>query len=194
MQMEKPIMMLSICLFAGAMLCSGQRDEHGYDTSNVALNRQLTDYAWSIKAGFINQSGNLIELGILRQKFYHDIYFHTGMLQGTSGPSIACEFDLDFDKRIIGPKIAYEYHVYFVSAKPNLIYYTNFSKSSLCFSPELGITFLGFIVLSGRLNLPFYNRELVSEESDVSPGVGFTINYPIARKKLTVRELRKRDE
>src|SRR5690349_211886 len=94
-------------LLALPIVCLGQYDEHGYDTSQIALNKSLTDYAWSIKTGYIYQSGNFVELGLLRQKYHQDVYYHPGELYGTSGPSLACEINLDFNKKMIGPKVAY---------------------------------------------------------------------------------------
>jgi hypothetical protein len=194
-QMEGPIKILLVGLIALPGFCNGQYDSNGYDTSKVVLNKNLNDYAWSIKAGYIYQAGNLIELGIFKQKYHQDLYYHPGELYGTSGPSIACEIDLDFKKQIIGPKIAYEIHFYrFFSAKSNLIYYTDFRKSALCFTPELGISFFGFVVFSSRYSIPFYNKELLFEESGDAIGMALTVNFPINFKRLTVRELRKRNE
>src|SRR5689334_5190668 len=115
-------------IFSSPALCYGQHDSNGYDTSQVVLNKALTDYAWSVKAGYIYQSGNFLELGFFRQQYHQDLYYHPGQLYGTSGPSIACEINLDFDRKIIGPKIAYEIHfLAFAAAKANVIYYTDFS-------------------------------------------------------------------
>lgn len=189
------IVFVFIGLYALPILCMGQYDTNGYDTSNVALNKKLTDYAWSIKAGYIYQGGNLIELGIFRQKYHQDYYYHPGELYGTSGPAIACEINLDFNKKIIGPKISYEIHyLRFLAAKANLIYYTDFNKSSLCFTPELGLSFFGFLVLSTRYSIPFYNKDLLFKDSSDAMGLAVTINFPTKFKTLTVRELRKRNE
>jgi hypothetical protein len=182
-------------LFALPILCHGQYDSNGYDTSKIVLNKNLTDYAWTIKAGYIYQAGNLLELGLFRQKYHQDLYYHPGELYGTSGPSIACEINLDFDKKIIGPKIAYEAHyLRFFAVKANLIYYTDFNESALCLTPELGLSFFGFIVLSGRYSIPFYNKDLLFIDSSDALGLAVTINFPIKFRKLTVGELRKRDE
>lgn len=182
-----------VCLMALPNFCIGQYDDTGYDTSKVALNKKLTDYAWSIKAGYIYQAGNLIELGIYRQKYHHDIYYHPGELYGTSGPSIACEIDLNFDSKIIGPKIAYEIHfLRFLAAKANLIYYTDLRESTLCLTPELGVSFFGFIVVSSRYCIPFYNKQLLFKESLDAIGIALTINYPIKARIMSVAELRKR--
>jgi hypothetical protein len=179
-------------LIALSNVCSGQNDSHGYDTSKVTLDKKITDFAWSIKAGYIYQAGHLAEIGVLRQKYHQDLYYHTGQMFGTSGPSIACE--LNFDKKILGPKIASEVHTMFVTAKANLIYYTDFSESSLCLTPELGISLFGFIVLSSRYCIPFYNKELLFNDSFDAIGAVITINYPIKFRTATIRELRKRDE
>jgi len=184
-----------VALFALPILCQGQQYRNGYDTTKVALNESLTDYAWSIKAGYIYQAGNLVEIGLFRQKYHQDLYYHPGEFYGTSGPSIACEINLDFDKKIIGPKIAYEIHyLRFFAAKANLIYYTDFNQSSLCFTPELGISFFGFLVLSSRYSIPFYNKDLLFKDPFEVIGLAVTINFPIKFRSLTVRELRKRNE
>ena len=186
---------LFVALIVLPNLCFGQYDSYGYDTSKVALNKNLTDYAWSIKASYIYQAGNFAEVGIFRQKYNQDLYYHPGELYGTSGPSIACEINLDFDKKIIGPKIAYEVHYLpFMALKSNVIYYTDFNKSSLCFTPELGLSFFGFIVLTSRYSIPFYNKELLFKKSFNAIGLAVTINFPIKFRTLTVRELRKRNE
>jgi hypothetical protein len=181
-------------LFVLPSLCYGQYDSNGYDTSKVVLNKTLTDYAWSIKASYIYQADNFVELGIFRQKYHQDIYYHPGELYGTSGPSIACEINLDFDKKTFGPKIAYETHfLRFLAAKANLIYYTDFEESSLCFTPELGLSFFGFVVLSSRYCIPFYNKDLLFSNSFDALGLSATINFPIKFRTLTVSDLRKRD-
>ena len=142
---------LLVVLLASPILCHGQLDSNGYDTSQIALNKQLTVYAWSIKAGYIYQAGNFVELGLFRQKYHQDLYYHPGELYGTSGPSVACEINLDFDKNMIGPKIAYETHfLRFLAAKANLIYYTDFKESALCLTPELGLSFFGFLALTSK--------------------------------------------
>jgi hypothetical protein len=189
--MKKVIIFIG--LFTLPILCIGQYDTNGYDTSKVALNKELTDYAWSLKAGYIYQAGNLVELGLFKQKYHQDLYYHPGEFYGTSGPSIACEINLDFDQSIIGPKIGYEIHyMRFFAAKANLIYYTDFSKSALCFTPELGLSFFGFLTLSSRYCIPFYNRDLLFKNSSEAIGLSATINFPVAFRKLTVKELRKK--
>jgi hypothetical protein len=185
-----------VALIALPNFCMGQYNGYGYDTSKVTLNKKLTDYAWSIKAGYIYQAGNLIELGIFRQKYHQDLYYHPGELYGTSGPSIACEINLDFDKKIVAPKVAYEIHyLRFLAAKANLIFYTDFNESALCLTPELGLSFFGFLVLSSRYSIPFYNKDLLFKDSFDALGLAVSINLPIKLKSLTVRELRrKRDD
>jgi hypothetical protein len=184
-----------VALIASPMLCHGQFDGKGYDTSKIALNKKLTDYARSIKAGYIYPTGNLVDVGLLRQKFHQDLYYHPGELYGTSGPSIACEINLYFGKKIIGPKIAYETHILgFLAAKANLIYYTDLKQSALCFTPELGVSISGFVVLSSRYSIPLYNKDFLFEDSSDGIGLAVTINLPIKFRKLTVRELRKRNE
>jgi len=179
-------------LFTLPIFCSGQYNSKGIDTTRATLDSKLTDYAWSIKAGYIYQADNLFEIGILRQKYHQDLYYHPGQIFGTSGPSVACEVNID--KEIIGPKIAYETHIMFITAKANLIYYTDFSESSLCLTPELGITLFGFVVLSSRYAIPFYNKELLFDDSFDNVGAAITINFPIKSRTATIRELRLRDE
>ena len=192
---EKTFVLSAILIssFLSPVLCYGQYDSHGYDTSRRALNRTLTDYAWSIKASYIYQAGNYVELGILRQKYHQDLYYHPGELYGTSGPSVACEINLD--KKIIAPKVAYEVSVLiFFTAKANLIYYTDFERSALSFTPELGCSFLGFVVVSGRYCMPFSNKDLVFEDPFDALGISVTLNFPVKPKGLTVAELRERRE
>lgn len=184
-----------IGLVALPAFCKGQYDVNGYDTSKAVLNKKLTDYAWSIKAGYIYQAGNLVDLGIFRQKYHQDLYYHPGEFYGTSGISAGCEINLDFNKGIIGPKISYETNFFpFLGAKANLIYYTNFGESAPCFTPELGLSFFGFLVLSSRYSVPFYNSKLLFKDTWDAVGVALTVNFPVKFKRLTVDELRKRGE
>lgn len=186
-------------LFGGLIVlpvaCIGQRDLNGYDTTGLVLNRKLTDYAWGIKAGYIYHGDHIIELGILRQRYHHDLYYHPGELYGTSGPSLACEINLDSNKDIIGPKIAFETtFLRFLEAKANLIYYTDFTEASLCFTPELGLSFFGFVVLSSRYSIPISNRDLLFNDSLEAAGVSVVINFPVKFRRSTIGELRKRDK
>lgn len=191
--MKKVIIFIGF--FALPMLCIGQYDSRGYDTTRAALNKELTDYAWSVKAGYISQAGSLVELGLFRQKYHQDLYYHPGEFYGTSGPSIACEINLDFDKNIIGPKVAYElYYMRFFAAKANLIYYTDFNRSALCFAPELGLSFFGFLTLSSRYCIPFYNKDLLFKNSTEAIGLSVSVNLPVAFRRSTVKELRERDQ
>ncbi|MEJ1241035.1 hypothetical protein WBG78_23005 [Chryseolinea sp. T2] len=184
-----------VALLVFPIQCYAQYDGHGYDTTKLALSKTLTDYAWSVKASYMYQAGNYVELGILRQKYHQDLYYHPGELYGTSGPSIACEVNLDFDKKIFGPKVAYEVSVLrFFTAKANLIYYTDFDRSALSFTPELGLSFFGFVVVSGRYCIPFSNKDLLYEDSFDALGLSVTINFPVSFKSLTVLEMRDRME
>jgi hypothetical protein len=170
-------------LLALPILCYGQYDSNGYDTSKIVLNRYLTNFAWSIKAGYIYQAGNLVELGLFRQKYHQDLYYHPGDIYGTSGPSIACEINLDVDKKVIGPKIAYDAHfLRFLAAKGNLIYYTDFNESALCFTPELGLSFFGFVIFSSRYCIPFYNKDLLFKDSSEAIGLAVTLNFQLNSK------------
>lgn len=90
-----------------------------------------------------------------------------------AGPKISSEFNFRSSQFIIGPKISYEFDIVALGTRVSLIDYTNFKKSDMCFTPEIGLSVAGMLdVFYG------YNIALSSSRTDI-PGthrITLTIN------------------
>jgi hypothetical protein len=177
-------------LFSNPNSCFPQK----YDTTRSTLDKQLTEFAYSFKAGYLFQvKNNWLDIGFYRQSYAQNLYYHPGEFYGTYGPSLSCEINLN--RGLIGPKISYEkVTAMFFLYKASLIYYTDFDSSSLCIAPEGGITFLGFAVLSSRYSIPMTNKELLFASIDDRIAINLTINFPIKFKTNSIWDLRKKDD
>lgn len=80
----------------------------------------------------------------------------------------------------LSSKLGYEYFLFFLGARANLIHYTDFSGNQFVFRPELGISLASYITFTYGYNLSFYSQGNLFPDGNV-----FSLNlaYPILHKK-----------
>ncbi len=64
---------------------------------------------------------------------------------GLVGAKLGTEFNFTPSKFMIAPKIGFEYDFSLFGARLNIIDYTNFTYHDIKFTPEIGLSLLGFV-------------------------------------------------
>jgi hypothetical protein len=76
------------------------------------------------------------------------------------GPKFSSEFNFISRQFFIGPKISYEADFILFGARLNIIDYTDFKQNDFRFTPEIGLTIIGFIDLFYGYNIPLSSTRL----------------------------------
>jgi hypothetical protein len=64
---------------------------------------------------------------------------------GTHGPSLNFDFDKFRGASVYGPRLSYEYTLMFIGAKLNCAYLRSWQRNMLVFTPEVGLSVLGYL-------------------------------------------------
>ena len=91
------------------------------------------------------------EIGVLVAKSISSGKRQPGLLFGYK---LASEFNFDDKDFYLGPKLAFEADVYLISARLNIIDYTNTTYHDLKFTPEIGVSLFGIANLHYGYNIP----------------------------------------
>lgn len=117
------------------------------------------------KVGYSYQKGYYLEVGVIRG-FIAESH---GPNLGVIGPFIST--DINTQNLILGPKLGFEFSFLLLSGKVSSIAYTDFKKVDLRFTPEIGLTLLGYLTICWG-----YNLKLNSNSFDDVGSNKFSIN------------------
>ena len=84
---------------------------------------------------------------------------------GYMGPRISTEFSFAKGGGFIAPKISYEANFIILGGRLGIADYTNFRTHEICFVPEAGFTYFGFIDLYFGYNIPLTTARLSKMQS-----------------------------
>lgn len=116
-----------------------------------AQSENTSNYKWGAMIGYKYQETNFIELGLVCSKMGKGSgYFNDGIL---SQKNIGVGLDINLSNFLIGPKLSYEINYVFIAARANITTYTDFKKTDIRFTPEIGITLFGLLNIYYGYNL-----------------------------------------
>lgn len=138
---------------------------------------QAQEHYLGIKAA--HQSRRFVELGI--GYAYTPFETKDDMIPSLIiSPTISVEFNYGNQKRILGKKVSFEAHYYFVGTRMNIVQYTAGSESDLRFRPEAGISLFGIVNCFYGYNFKLSNEQI----AEIQPhNFSFAINIPLKRLK-----------
>ena len=156
MKMVKTVIPLIILL--NSIICFSQESD--------SKPKLLKDFHFHPSFGLSYQNQLVGEAGLLYAKESHGSC-GGGFMRNFIGIKVASEFNFDVNHFYIAPKIAYEVNLPLISGRLSIIDYTNFFYHDLKITPEIGITYGGFI------NLHYgYNISLTEKTNNRIPFVG----------------------
>lgn len=143
----------------------------GQDSAKSSSQDNSSKGYFAFSAGASYQKQFTGELGVT---YFSDVEDGPCTPRIVMGPKVASEFNFRFNNQFtLGPKISYEADFTIIGARVNLIDYTNFKENDICFTPEIGLTLMGYVNLFYGYNIP-----LSSDKTNI-PGtnrITLTIN------------------
>ncbi len=142
------------------------------DSTKKCILKNITFYP---SIGVSYQKQIVGEIGVLACKAISTGQRTPGIIFGYK---LASEFNFEDKNFYLGPKLAFEADVYLISARINIIDYTNATYHDFKFTPEIGLTLAGLINLHYGYNIPLF----VSNIKDVGTHrITLTFNFGVLK-------------
>lgn len=150
---------ISLIILLSSIVCFSQESD--------GKHKLLKDFHFFPSFGLSYQNQLVGEAGLLYAKGTPFGSCGGGFMRKFTGIKVASEFNFDVNHFYIAPKIAWEVNLPLISGRLSIIDYTNFFYHDLKITPEIGITYGGFI------NLHYgYNISLTEKTNNRIPFVG----------------------
>jgi hypothetical protein len=143
----------------------------GFCQKDSIKSRIFENYHLYPSIGISYQNQMVGELGVLYGKYTSGGQCNPGIV---SGMKLATEFNFDSHNFYLAPKLSYELDLVLISARINIIDYTNSIYHDLKFTPEIGLTLLGIGNLHYGYNIPITPSKI---DNVVTHRVTLVFNY-----------------